>query len=301
MEQLTWGILLVVYLFLGGMAGGAYIIGALADIFGKGKCKVLSKSGVYVSLFSIIFGLVFLILDLGRFEVNMLGPLNAYINFPTSIMSVGTWIITAFTFVSLLTAILWFFRGNAFVRILLEIVGAVLGLSTAAYTGILLAFARGRPFWTTPYLPSVFVISGLLTGLAMALFLIPIIAVFLPRFFEEFKELLNDRKEFAEMLKQSQRYIVALIIVELALVVIELGTGHGAAAILTTGSLSAPFFGYLILGLIVPLGIAYYSEKVEYVGRSSILIPMNLAGFILILIGGFLLRYVILTAGQIVH
>jgi polysulfide reductase chain C len=79
MENLTWGILLAAYLFVGGMAGGAFIIGALADIFGKGKYKVLSKSGVYVSLISIIIGLVLLILDLGRFEVDPLSPLNAYI------------------------------------------------------------------------------------------------------------------------------------------------------------------------------------------------------------------------------
>jgi len=71
MEELTWGILLAAYLFVGGMAGGAYIIGALADLTGRKTkgWKILSKSGIYVSLFSIIIGLVLLILDLGRFEV----------------------------------------------------------------------------------------------------------------------------------------------------------------------------------------------------------------------------------------
>lgn len=300
MEQLTWGILLAAYLFVGGMAGGAFIVGALADILGKDKWKVLSKSGIYVSLPSIIFGLVFLVLDLGRFEVAPLSPLNAYINFPASIMSVGTWIITAFTAVSLVTAILCFFEGNAIIRKLFEVVGVILGGSTAAYTGILLSFARGRPFWSTPYLPWTFVVSGSLTGLAMALFLIPVIAVFIPRFFEEFKELVDNRKEFVRILRDSQRYIVILIIVELALVAIELGTGHGASALISIGSLSLPFFAYLILGLIAPLGIAYYSDKVEYVGRYSMIVPASLISSVLILVGGFLLRYVVLVAGQII-
>jgi len=300
MEQLTWGVLLAAYLFVGGLAGGAFIIGALADLFGRGKWKVLSKSGVYVSLVSIILGLVFLVLDLGRFEVDPLSPLNAYINFPTSIMSVGTWIVTAFIVVSLVTAILWFFKGNSSLRKLFEVVGFVLGGSTAAYTGILLSFARGRPFWTTPYLPWTFIISGALTGLAMALFLIPIIAVFMPRFFEDFKELVDKREEFAGMLSDGQRYIVILIVIELALVALELGTGHGAASLFSMGSLSFPFFAYLILGLIAPLGIAYYSEKVESV-RNSLMIPASLTSFVLILLGGFLLRYVILMAGQIIH
>ena len=302
MEQLTWGILMVAYLFIGGMAGGAYIIGALADIFAKGrdKCKVLSKSGIYVSLVSIILGLVFVVLDLGRFEVDPVGSLNVYLHFPTSIMSVGTWIITAFTVVSLLTAILWFFRGNELVRKIVEVVGIVLGGSTATYSGILLAFARGRPFWVTPYLPWVFFISGTLTGLALALFLIPIIAVFMPRFFEEFKELVDQRKEFAQMLTESQRYIVILIFIELALLIIELGTGHNTGILLTDPGLSPMFFGYVIAGLIAPLGIAYYIAKIESTGNETSIILFSLSSFVLVLIGGFLLRYVVLIAGQII-
>ena len=302
MEQLTWGILMVAYLFIGGMAGGAYIIGALADIFAKGrdKCKVLSKSGIYVSLVSIILGLVFVVLDLGRFEVDPVGSLNVYLHFPTSIMSVGTWIITAFTVVSLVTAILWFFRGNELVRKIVEVVGIVLGGSTATYSGILLAFARGRPFWVTPYLPWVFFISGTLTGLALALFLIPIIAVFVPRFFEEFKELVDQRKEFAQMLTESQRYIVILIFIELALLIIELGTGHNTGILLTDPGLSPMFFGYVIAGLIAPLGIAYYIAKIESTGNETSIILFSLSSFVLVLIGGFLLRYVVLIAGQII-
>ena len=293
---------MVAYLFIGGMAGGAYIIGALADIFAKGreKCKVLSKSGIYVSLVSIILGLVFVVLDLGRFEVDPIGFLNVYLHFPTSIMSVGTWIITAFTVVSLVTAILWFFRGNELVRKIVEVVGIVLGGSTATYSGILLAFARGRPFWVTPYLPWVFFISGTLTGLALALFLIPIIAVFMPRFFEEFKELVDQRKEFAQMLTESQRYIVILIFIELALLIIELGTGHNTGILLTDPGLSPMFFGYVIAGLIAPLGIAYYIAKVESTGNETSIILFSLSSFVLVLIGGFLLRYVVLIAGQII-
>ena len=89
MSELTWGTILAAYLFLGGLAGGAYIVGALADLFKKDKYKVLSKSGVLASLFCIIFGLVLLVLDLKRFEVAPLVILNAYRRLPASIMTVG--------------------------------------------------------------------------------------------------------------------------------------------------------------------------------------------------------------------
>jgi Ni/Fe-hydrogenase subunit HybB-like protein len=69
MSELAWGPILAGYLFLGGMAGGAFIVAALADLFKGEDYEVISKSGTYVSLISIIVGLVLLILDLKRFEV----------------------------------------------------------------------------------------------------------------------------------------------------------------------------------------------------------------------------------------
>lgn len=301
MAEISWGILLAGYLFVGGLAGGAYMIAAIADLLGKGRYKVLSKSGTYVSLVSIMVGLVLLVLDLGRFEVDLLSPLNAYINFPTSIMSVGTWIVTAFMVVSLMTAILWFFKGNNIVRKLIEIVGIVLGGSTAAYTGLLLAFARGRPLWASPFLPWTFVVSGTLTGLVMAWLLIPIIAWFMPRFFEDFRELLDKRTKFATLLSESQQYITILIFIELALVVIELATGFPHSTILLTGErLSMIFYTYVILGLLAPLGIAYYIGKLTPNRNEISIISSSIGGFVLVLIGGFLLRYAILTAGQII-
>lgn len=301
MSELTWGILLAGYIFLGGMAGGAYAIGALVDLFKKGKYKVLSKSGIYISLVSIIIGLVLLVLDLKRFEVAPLGILNAFRNFPGSILTVGTWIISGFTIISLLTAILWFLEGWSIIRKLIEIVGLVLGVSTAAYTGLLLAFSRGRPFWSSPYLPWTFVISGTLTGLAISLFMIPIFAVFLPRAFREFKELFDQKRQLVSILSDCQGYIIVLILIDLALVVIELGTEYGHAAVLLTGSgLSLMFYAYLILGLIVPLGITYYTGKLSTAGKEKAMILFSMSSFVLVLVGGFLLRYVILTAGQFV-
>ena len=96
MSEYLWGPMLAGYLFLGGLAGGAYVIGALVDFFKGDDYEVLSKSGVYVSFVSIVLGLVLLILDLKRFQVDPLVILNAYRNFPGSIVSVGTWILTVF-------------------------------------------------------------------------------------------------------------------------------------------------------------------------------------------------------------
>jgi polysulfide reductase chain C len=294
MTELSWGILLAAYLFIGGLAGGAYMVSALLDVLGKRRYQVLSKSGAYLSLVSILVGLVLLILDLGR----PMGALNAYVHFPSSIMTVGTWIITVFTVVSLLTSVLWFFNGNKYIRKLLGVVGFVLGGSTAAYTGLLLSFARGRPLWTQPFLPWTFIISGTLTGLAMALLLIPLIAWFMPRFFEDFQSLVSEEKrDFSEILVTSQKYFAILIIIELALVLVELGVGHGGS-LLSLGNITILFYVYLILGLLAPLGISYLSIKASW--RSDGTLVSSIVSILLILVGGFLLRYVMLTAGQLI-
>jgi len=243
---------------------------------------------------------VLLVLDLKRFQVAPLGILNAYRRFPDSILTVGTWTITGFIAISLVTSILWLFKGNALARKIVEIVGIILGLTTTAYTGLLLAFARGATFWSSPLLPWTFVVSGTLTGLSITLFMIPIFAVFMPRI-KPFWELYNEKSKFAEMVGQSQKYVAVLIVIELVLVIIELATGHGHVEILLTGSiLSLIFYTYLMIGLVAPLGISYYTTMMKPT-KDETLILFSMGQYALILMGGLLLRYVILTAGQIFH
>jgi len=299
MTELAWGFILAAYLFIGGMAGGAYIVSGLADLLGKGRFKVVSKSGAYMSLILIIVGLVLLVIDLGRFEVDPLGVLNAYLHFPTSIMTVGTWIITAFTVTALVTSVLWLLDGLEWVRKIMEVFGVVLGLSTSAYTGILLSFARGVPVWGSPFLPWLFVLSGTLTGLALSLLMIPVISWFMPRLFGEFKALFSNKPDMAAMTGYLERYGTILTLLELAVLVIYLGTSSMSSVYWTASAVSIWFFAYLVLGLFVPLGINYYNVRLEHSKSYQMVTYVAIASQALVLFGGLLLRYVILVGGQL--
>jgi LPXTG-motif cell wall-anchored protein len=302
MSEISWGIMLVGYLFLGGAAGGAYAVGGLADLF-KGedkKYRILSKSGVLVSLFAMIIGLVLLVVDLKRFAVDPLVILNAYLRFPGSILTVGTWIITAFIAVSLLTVILGFFKGDATLRKGTEIVGIVLGISTAAYTGILLSFARGIPFWSSAFLPWLFVISGALTGLALTMVMIPALSKIMPSAFRDFKELYDNKDEFVSLLEHTEKYALILTVIEILLVAVYLITTPMTGVLLGGSGVSLWFYVYLLLGLILPLGVSYYTTKLADTGKTSTVILMTMGGHLLVLFGGFLLRYVVLIGGQLV-
>ncbi|MBS7637510.1 polysulfide reductase NrfD [Candidatus Bathyarchaeota archaeon] len=299
MSEPVWGILIATYLFLGGMAGGAYIIGAWSDLFGKGKYEVLARSGAYTSLISILAGLVFLILDLKRLTVAPFSVLNAYIHFPVSIMSVGTWIISAFTVVALLTTLLWLLNGNRILIKFLEILGMVLGFSTTAYTGILLSYARGRPFWGSPLLPWLFTVSGILTGLGLTVIGISIIAKIMPRLDRNFFEFFEQRSKVSQMFKSIEEYSIVPTFLEILVVILFIGTvwGTNGSFALVFGDLSAFFWIYLVIGLLVHLVLSLYNY-IKSVEENTIIFG-SLVGFALVLIGGFILRYVILIAGQL--
>ncbi len=48
------------------------------------------------------------------------------------------------------------------------------------------------------------------------------------------------------------------------------------------------------------MGIGYFTGKLEPTQNANTVVPFSIGGFVLTLIGGFLLRYVTLTADQIV-
>jgi formate-dependent nitrite reductase membrane component NrfD len=300
MSELTWGPILAGYLFLGGLAGGAYMVGALTDLFKKEKYAVLSKSGILASFVSIVLGLVLLVFDLKRFEVAPLVILNAYRRFPGSIMAVGTWIITGFTLVSLVTVVLWYLDGHGLVRKIVEVIGVILGLATAAYTGILLSFARGVPFWNSGFLPWLFVLSGLLTGLAISVLLIPIAAVFMPKAFGDFKSTWNATPEYLELIGYSDDLGIPMIFIETAVMLLYLVTTPSTGILWSGSGISLYFYAYLLLALLMPMALTYYNQKLTTAGRHKTVIYLTLLTTVLVLVGGFLLRYVVLIGGQMI-
>ena len=122
----------------------------------------------------------------------------------------------------------------------------------------------------------------------------------MPRFFEDFKDLFDQQNEFVSMLGEAERYLTILVIIEIALVVLFVGTAPCGTMLMTDTALSIWLFVYLILGILALLGIGYFTGKLESMQNANTLVLFSLGGFVLTLIGGFLLRYVILVAGQIV-
>lgn len=276
--QVEWGWEVVAYLFLAGLGAGAYMAAVVARRMNKEKYAAFSATGIHLSWIVTVVGIGALFLHLGRPERFM----NAFAN-PGSWMTLGASIVTLFVVFGILSSLfLTKINVSDGINLAVQIVGVLLAFGTAIYTGILIAVLNAKPFWYSPLIPWLFVASALSTGIvATALGLL-------------------SRTEQREVVSRVDRIDAPLIVVELVIIAAFLTTvgARDAVAIVISGPL-APLFiiGVVLVGLLLPLGLsiyAGYSEKSKPVAPS--LFTLN---FACVLLGGLLLRYVILIAGQI--
>ena len=154
--------------------------------------------------------------------------------------------------------------------------GVPAAILVAGYTGLLLAQAPGKPLWHSALVPVLFVNGALASGVALGLLL----------------SLGRD----SDLIAGVGKVLGCIILVELGLIATELivlfnSGGHGAAAAgsLLTGSYAISFLGIeVILGMAIPAAILFLSKAPS--------LRMVASG--LVLIGVFVMRYVVVIGGQ---
>jgi formate-dependent nitrite reductase membrane component NrfD len=163
--QREWGWLIAVYLFLGGVGGGAYSIAAINSFLGEGV-GLSTTVGLWIGFPALLIGSIFLIADLGSPSRAILAGMKP----GTSWIARGTWIIAVFMILSFLHLVLRQFTevgataGGSTLIDIIAVAGIVFAIGTTAYTGILLSASKGIPFWRSGVVPVVFVISAAVTG-----------------------------------------------------------------------------------------------------------------------------------------
>jgi formate-dependent nitrite reductase membrane component NrfD len=176
----TWYILF--YFFLAGLSGGSYALGALLRLAGKPVDEPAARLGFYVAFPALLGCPVLLTLDLGRPErfwhmlvdttPGQLGPVFKY----WSPMSVGAWALVAFGLFATMSFVDTLVRDGKLRRgpavgltrplrsgfgAVWTLVGGLLGLFIAGYTGVLLAVSN-QPVWSDTWaLGGLFLASGL--------------------------------------------------------------------------------------------------------------------------------------------
>src|SRR5262245_43982250 len=265
-----WTMEIVWYFFLGGVAGGAYFTAAIADNFGGARDSIVARTGYLLSLPLVMLCGLLLIADLGtpsRF-LNMLRFFSFW-----NPMSIGAWAVGVFGLFTFVSSVLSFQRspGKIALRRKIGLVGTVFGFFLASYTGVLLD-ATAQPLWSDARLMgALFLASGASTGLAAVTLL-----VFLGG---------GSAGEVWDKLKRADRFAIVFELIVLALFLMMLSSARQP---LTTGPAARLFWGGLVVvGLLIPLGLEILGHGARLVGALSA---------VLVLIGGFILRYVMVIA-----
>ena len=281
-----WEWMVILYFFVGGIAGGSYFIAALLDLFGSPRDRPVVRLGYYVALVGSLIGAALLTADLGRPERFWHMLIQSKHGWPIlkwwSPMSLGVWGITFFgllAFLSTLMAIeeagsvrsarLRKLREGALGR-LIVVLGGLFGFFVAGYTGVLLSVSN-RPIWADTHLVGVlFLFSAASTAAA--------VLILLGRW--------RGTDDTMHWLSQLDRGALVLEFLTLIALVISLGS---VARVWLSGW-GALLVGMVLAGILFPLALHMRSHLL---GRLSV--P---AGAVLVLLGGFLLRMVIVLSSE---
>jgi formate-dependent nitrite reductase membrane component NrfD len=283
-----WDWLIALYLFIGGLAGGSYFLSALIDLFGSREHRPLAHLGYYVAFPCVALSGLLLAIDLGKplrawhmfIQSNTYRPMFKY----WSPMSIGSWALAIFGFFALLSFVaalaedgrirwsgLRTLRAPSPVGRIIAVLGGLSGFYLAGYTGVLLAVTN-RPIWSdTPLLGLLFIVSAASTSSALL--------ILLARRSGRTTPAVAD-------LHRVDDWVVAVELLVLVAVMVSLGPVL-RAWLNVWGILLAIV---IVLGMIAPLVLSWRARRDHQVNMAT--------SALLVLLGGFLLRVVIVFSAQ---
>lgn len=321
----VWSWEIPLYLFVGGIVAGLMILGGIALLRlarGEDPKGYFSLHAPLAAFMLLNLGMLALFLDLAH----KLYVWAVYLTFePASPMSWGSWVLLLVYPLLLVSALVrlpeawpWLAQrapvlarwseallASAATLRLLAWVNVVLGVALGIYTGILLSTMVARPLWNVSILGPLFLVSGLSAGAALlhllAALLWPkrpapqgLVAGAVGALIQPLGKEPPDTRT-ADALIRADVGFLAVELLMLALLLIGLATStasHAAAFdLLMSGKFAFAFWGVLVtLGIVVPLVL----QGLELAHR----IPHTVVPAVLVLAGGYALRWMMVNAGQ---
>ena len=306
LKSADWPLLIDLYFFLGGVAGGAFVLATVAALVDDRRYRDLMRVGYYVALLAIIPAPIFLIVDLGlpsRF-LNMLmvtkpstdigmqaftaGPFHLKLLSP---MSAGAWALMLFSACAFLAALMTFLEDRSnrrfgISRLAVGLVGQHLRVLHRRVSRCPPGSHGPAAVHQLPLARRAVPRRGGATGAAMIVLVLALFG--------------GERRDALAALMRA--LAVALIVQAIALVLfivtVWMSGSVGirqALAHLLSGQYSLTFWlGAVLVGLVVPLALQFAAGGLR---RASAGITALVA--ILVLVGGFVIKYVMIAAGQV--
>jgi protein NrfD len=295
----VWGWEIPVYLFLGGFTAGIMVLSGWALWRGRRNPRShptfsLASSGLFMlGLATISLGMLALFLDLGHKPYVW----RLYLTMkPWSPMSWGSWILLL-VYPVLAAAVLLEpparlvrllpsigplsqrLADDLRVRRALGFVSMATGIGLGIYTGILLSALGARPLWSSGLLGPLFLASGLSSSAAFAHWASP----------EP-----EERRQMAWL--DNLFLVIELALIGMLLIGLASSTeAHAEAAWLVLGGPFTAVFWIGVVGLGIVLPLVIQSLAVTHRIIHTPIAP------ILVMLGGLVLRFVVVYAGQYSH
>ncbi len=320
--KIPWATMIATYIFLVAIGSGLCIINALGSVFGMQRYEMMTKRMAFLSLTTIIFGMLCIVLHLGHPErmpiYNAISP-----NFRSAISWMG---LLYSIYMAVVVGELWLLsredlvqkaqQTDGLTRKILELLtleklrptrfGAVLedsrlprllallafvsGASALSMLGSVFAHMESRLLWYGLYYPVYFLVSAIFSGYAF------LIVVTIVTYRVKNDEIFPGLK--AVIFEMAQ--VLALILaVGFLLIIIRLATGllnpasRGPVMLLINGPFSIGFWGFEV-GLMSVLPIYVFIWAAEKKSLNGVL-----TGALMVLIGTFVMRYEFVVAGQV--
>lgn len=283
-----WGVIIASYLFLAGLGGGAFAAATYLRLRTPG-CVHLIRYGRIIAPVTVIIGLVLLMFDATAGFHDPLRFALLLTNFG-SVMTWGVVFLGLFTIISLIVLIMDLTGHGLKTPVWLDVTGAVLGICVCVYTGCLLGVAKTFPLWNNALLPVLFLVSAVSTGMAAIL----LVGIF--RAPSEFHRS-GDFKKFHFFLPIFELFLVACLL----FITANSAESAGWTSVmnLVSGDCAAAFWViFILIGLVIPTGLEFKMlfMSTKEVEESKTGHMVSAASDLFVLIGGFALRLLILTA-----
>lgn len=283
-HQDAFGLNIAIYFYLTGLSAGSFILSTLAYGFGLKQYKPLGKIGVVVATIVLIIAPFFLLIHIGM--PSRAWHLFVYLNMASPI-TWGSFLLILYPINCIIYGYFMFKENMKLTRIF-GFIGIPLAISVHGYTGFILAFGKARALWNTALMPILFLVSAVVSGIALMI----LVVVIKDRFFSK------EKKVDRELILSLGKLMAWMIIFDLFLVgsdLIVLSISHSdaqAAAHLILAGKFSPLFLIVenLLGKIFPFIILVVPRF-----RTP---PWVIVASILVVIGIFFMRYVVVVGGE---
>jgi tetrathionate reductase subunit C len=245
-HEVPWKVYIPLYFYFTGLSAGSFILSSLSTVFGIKRFKPMALPAALISFILLLLAPACLILDLHQPTRFWHTLVPEYFN-RTSALSFGSWLLTAYPIANLIYIYFIFVKNDRVTKIL-GTMTVPLAIFVHAYTGFAFALVRARAWWHSALMPGYFLISALLSGIA----LLVVVAMAMDRFLKE--------KLDPDLFKSLRLMMVGILLVDLFWngsfwLTLLVSNADGYLSIMTAFHDKLYIWGEILLGMLVPLAI----------------------------------------------